>query len=431
MASSPITRLSDLCTMVVDCPHSTPVWTDSGYVVLRNQNIKGGRLDLSTPSFTDADHFAQRVRRAKPQKGDIVITREAPMGEVCMIPEGLECCLGQRQVLLRPDSRKTTPRYLLYALQSRSVQDQIAWNEGTGSTVSNIRIPVLESLKIPTPPLTDQQEIAGTLGALDDKITLLRETNATLEAIAQAIFKSWFVDFDPVRAKAEGRDPEGVPPEVADFFPSEFEDSELGAIPKGWRSCLLDEACEVNPARRLQKGVDAPYLEMSALTTNGHRPETPVTRAFSSGTKFRDGDSLLARITPCLENGKTAFVDFLGEDVVGWGSTEFIVLHPKAPLPPYWGYLLCRHEPFRQFAIQAMAGTSGRQRVDVSRLVHFRVAMPPVSIGRAFAGVVEPIQKRIAANDEQAKSLAALRDTLLPRLMSGKLHISVVEEVLA
>src|SRR6185437_9762110 len=114
-----------LCTLIVDCPHSTPAWTESGFVVLRNQNIKNGRLDLSAPSFTDAEHFAHRNQRAKPMAGDLVITREAPMGDVCMIPEGLECCLGQRQVLLRPNTALVNPRFLHYALQSSAVQQQI------------------------------------------------------------------------------------------------------------------------------------------------------------------------------------------------------------------------------------------------------------------------------------------------------------------
>ena len=184
--------LASLCELVVDCPHATPKWTESGVVVLRNQNIKGGRLDLSAPSFTDEEHYRGRVKRAAPRGGDIVITREAPMGDVCQIPEGLRCCLGQRQVLLRPNVQKVDSRFLLFALQSPQVQDQIAWNHGTGSTVSNLRIPVLEALKIPVPTLEQQRRVALLLGALDDRITLLRETNATLEAIAQALFKSWF-----------------------------------------------------------------------------------------------------------------------------------------------------------------------------------------------------------------------------------------------
>ena len=186
----------------------------------------------------------------------------------------------------------------------------------------------------------------------------------------------------------------------------------------------LADACEINPTRRLTKGKTTPYLEMSALPTQGHRTDKPIPRAFSSGTKFINGDTLLARITPCLENGKTAFVDCLLEDEVGWGSTEYIVLRPKAPLPSYWAYLLSRHEHFRQYAIQAMVGTSGRQRVDVSRLAQYLVAVPDEWVSVAFAELVEPLQRSIAANDDAAKSLAELRDTLLPRLMSGKLCIS-------
>ncbi len=237
--------LSSLCSLVADCPHSTPVWTDNGVLVLRNQNIKGGRLDLSAPSFTDEAHYLSRIRRAEPAAGDIVITREAPMGEVCQIPVGLRCCLGQRQVLLRPDVTKVDRRFLLFALQSPYVQHQIGWNEGTGSTVSNLRIPVLEALKIPTPPLGVQRDIAEILGALDDRIALLRETNATLEAIVQALFKSWFVDFDPVRAKTEGRDPEGLDSDTAALFPDGFEASEQGVVPKGWAYVPFTETIKV------------------------------------------------------------------------------------------------------------------------------------------------------------------------------------------
>ena len=146
--------LDGLCLLISDCPHATPKWTESGVIVLRNQNIKAGRLDLSNPSFTDEAHYINRTQRAVPEKGDIVITREAPMGDVCIIPEGLKCCLGQRQVLLRPNPEKVDNSFLLYALQSPYLQHQIGWNEGTGSTVSNLRIPVLKALKVPIAPLS-------------------------------------------------------------------------------------------------------------------------------------------------------------------------------------------------------------------------------------------------------------------------------------
>jgi len=148
--------LEELCEAVIDCPHSTPVWMDHGVVVLRSSNIRNGRLDLSSPSFTDENHYNERSKRARIQAGDLVITREAPMGEVCLIPDNLRCCLGQRMVMLRPDGNKCHGKYLLYALQSRRVQNQIKSHEGTGSTVSNLRIPVLKELAIPSPSIETQ-----------------------------------------------------------------------------------------------------------------------------------------------------------------------------------------------------------------------------------------------------------------------------------
>jgi type I restriction enzyme S subunit len=427
---SELRPLRELCTLIADCPHSTPVWTNSGYLVIRNQNIKNGRLDLSAPSFTDAEHFAHRIRRARPTAGDIIFTREAPMGEVCMVPAGLECCVGQRQVLLRPNPQLIDGRFLLFALQSSEVQREIAWNEGTGSTVSNVRIPVLEALRIPTPSLETQQKIGAILGALDDRIDLLRQTNATLESLAKALFKSWFIDFDPVRAKAEGREPEGMDAATAALFPEEFEESALGLIPRGWHATTVAEAVELNPPRSLSKGTEAPYLEMANTSTIGHRPiERVGRRGFASGCMFRNGDALLAKITPCLENGKSAFVDFLEDGEIGWGSTEFVVLRARPVLPQYAAYLLARHEPFRQFAIQAMTGTSGRQRVDLSQLVQFPLVLPPDStVAQSTEPVFRSLQSRIAANDEQAKNLSDLRDALLPRLISGRLRLPETQE---
>ena len=140
--------IRELCELVIDCPHSTPTWTSQGKIVVRNNNIKNGRIDISSPSYTDEEHYKQRTKRAVPRPGDIIITREAPIGEVGMIPDGVECCLGQRMVLLRPNPDVCNNYYLLYSLQSRFVQHQISWSEGTGTTVSNLRIPHLEQIKI-------------------------------------------------------------------------------------------------------------------------------------------------------------------------------------------------------------------------------------------------------------------------------------------
>jgi type I restriction enzyme S subunit len=299
----------------------------------------------------------------------------------------------------------------------------------TGTAVPHISAKQIGDFKFRLPEPRIQAEIGGTLAALDDRIALLRETNATLEAIAQALFKSWFFDFDPVRTKMGGRDPDGMDETTAALFPDALE-GEARSMPRGWQAATLGEVFEINPPRLLKKGTVAPYLDMAGLATSGHCVEKPILRPLGSGAKFRNGDALLARITPCLENGKSAFVDFLDDDQVGWGSTEFIVLRPKDPLPAYLGYLLCRHPPFREYAVQSMSGTSGRQRVQNDVLGKYPLVLPTEDVVRAFAAIIDPIQRGIAANHASARTLGALRDALLPRLISGQLRISEIERQL-
>ena len=155
--------LEDLCLEIVDCHHSTPKWTDTGKLVIRNFNIKSGRLHLDDLSYTDEASFMERISRSKPEPGDLIITREAPMGEVCIIPEGIECCLGQRMVLIKPNLKKTNPKYLLYALQSEFVQKQIQRSDKTGSIVSNLRIPVLKRLLITSFDTKIEEKIGSIL----------------------------------------------------------------------------------------------------------------------------------------------------------------------------------------------------------------------------------------------------------------------------
>lgn len=310
-------------------------------------------------------------------------------------------------------------KYLLETIDYSQYSDKAA--------VPGVNRNHLHEAIVKIPALAEQERIAKTLAALDRSIDLLRQTNTTLEAIAQALFKSWFVDFDPVHAKAEGREPEGMNPATAALFPSEFEESELGLIPKGWGAVPLREAFEINPRRVLRKGAPAPYLDMASVQTSGHVPTPPIEREFSSGTKFQNGDTLLARITPCLENGKTAHVDFLEAEQIGWGSTEFIVLKPKGLLTPYFAYLLARQPEFRAFAIQAMTGTSGRQRVELGQLEQFRMTVPDDVVAGAFGSFIEPMRGVISGNAARMVTLAQLRDTLLPRLISGKLRLPDAE----
>jgi len=209
----------------------------------------------------------------------------------------------------------------------------------------------------------------------------------------------------------------------------------------------MPDSIEVNPTRQLKKGAVAPYLDMANVPTNSSRAQTVVLRALASGAKFINGDTLLARITPCLENGKTAFVDFLGDEQVGWGSTEFIVLHPKNGLPVEFAYFLCRHPDFRAFAIAQMAGTSGRwaitaryywqafaiaqmagtsgrQRVPNNCFINYLLTVPSSDVATAFGVIARSVMNQIRAQDEASKTLATLRDTLLPKLLSGELSVT-------
>jgi type I restriction enzyme S subunit len=317
--------------------------------------------------------------------GDTLMARITPCLENGKIAQFCACdretaAHGSTEfIVIRGREGITDTDYAYYLTKWEGVSGY-AVGQMTG-TSGRQRVPTesLDHLTVHIPPLSEQRAIAHILGTLDDKIELNRRMNETLEGIARAIFKSWFVDFDPVRAKAEGRDP-SLPKHIGDLFPKSFEDSELGEIPKGWLVRPLPSAILVNPPRPLRKGDVAPYLEMANMPTQGHTPDFVTNRPFGSGMRFAKGDTLIARITPCLENGKTAFVDFLQEDEIGWGSTEYIILRPKPPLPEEFAYCLARSEAFREFAIQSMTGSSGRQRVPADSLQHFLLPIPPPGI---------------------------------------------------
>ncbi|MCY4109953.1 MAG: restriction endonuclease subunit S [Chloroflexi bacterium] len=293
------------------------------------------------------------------------------------------------------------------------------------------RVPTgsLAHLLVSVPPLDEQRRMAHILGTLDDKIELNQRMSETLDAMVRALFESWFVSFDPVRARTRDGDPD-VLERVAGLFPDSFAGSEVGDVPSGWEVVPLTEIMDVNPARRLRKGDLSAYLGMSDMPTRGHAPSRPVTRRpYGSGMRFVNGDTLLARITPCLENGKTAYVDFLATDETGWGSTEYIVMRPKPPLPTEFAYCLARSSAFRHFAIQNMTGTSGRQRVSATALSHFRLPAPPVEIAAEFGVVAGDLLNRASLAARESQALRALREALLPALLSGSLRVDGTREL--
>ncbi len=278
---------------------------------------------------------------------------------------------------------------------------------------------------MPFPPLREQQAIACILGALDDKIELNRRRNRTLEAMARAIFQSWFVDFDPVRAKAAGRTPPGLSPEIAALFPDRFDDSPLGPIPKGWRVGTLGEVAN-NPRR----GIDAkeiksgtPYIALE------HMPRRSIALADwttadaieSNKFEFHRSEILFGKLRPYFHKVGIAPID-------GVCSTDILVIVPKQP--EWFGFCVGHFssDAIIQHADRASTGTK-MPRTNWNDLARFEVVIPKLEVAEAFTKQFKPMIDRIHQGIAESRTLAALRDTLLPKLISGELRVPDAERI--
>lgn len=413
--------LDSLCELVVDCPHSTPKWTDEGIIVLRNQNIKNGVLDLSAPSFTNEEDYQKRIKRAAPKAGDIVFTREAPMGEVCMIPEGLKCCLGQRQVLLRPKS-DVNGQYLFWALQSPYVQQQIAWNEGTGSTVSNVRIPVLKALNIPR--IGNEDMVAKSLSDIASKMALNTQTNQTLEQMAQAIFKSWFVDFDPVKAKMNGELPEGMDAATASLFPEKLVESELGLIPEGWKVSSLSELIKLTgggtPKRSEETywNGDIPWFSVKDVPSGSNVFVVDTDEKITELGLNKSSTKLLPKGTTIITaRGTVGKLALVGTDMCMNQSCYGI---RGKEVGDYYNYF-----NLKEAVSTLQRNTHGAvfDTITTKTFDTYSMAFSGAELANKFDVLVAPLLQKIEANVRQNIELATLRDILLPKLLSGEIEL--------
>ena len=386
------------------------------------KDVNGGRILYETARRTTWEAYNELLTgKSRPAKGDVLLTKDGSIGRVAVVDRN-DVCINQSVAVMRPNAT-TDARFLAYLLQTPYYQNRMA-ADSDGSTIKHIYITRVDKMAVAVPPLDEQQAITAVVGALDDKIEQNRRTGRALERLARGTFKSWFMDFEPVKAKAVGAtDFSGMPPATFATLPDRLTDSRIGPVPQGWAVRPLAEAFDINPPRRLSKGQDAPYLDMKNMPTDGHAPDTWERRPHGSGMRFINGDTLVARITPCLENGKTAFVDFLNDGEVAWGSTEYIVLRPKPPLPEVYAYCLARTSVFRDFAIQNMTGTSGRQRVAAAALDHYHLAVPDAVAAASFGEVARPLFEYIRASKAESSKIAALREYLLPRLLSGDVRV--------
>lgn len=378
--------IRELCSVVVDCPHSTPKWTANGKIVIRNNNIKHGRIDFSSPSYTDDEHFAQRIKRAKPQPGDIIITREAPIGDVGMIPENTECCLGQRMVLLRANQSVCDNFYLLYSLQSLYVQHQISWSEGTGTTVSNLRIPHLEQIQIPYLPLEQQAKISSVLRALEEKIENNRRLNDNLQQQAMSLYAEMFLN------SSDSNVTSGTLSDIAVIT--------MGQSPSG-SSYNEDGVGEVFYQGRAEFGFRFPKRRL--FTTEPKRMAEAGDVLLS--VRAPVGDLNIAYERCCIGRG-------LGAIHSKTGHSSFVL--------------------YTMFALRSQLDIFNGEgtvfgSINRDALNAIPIDIPPVTEIDQFEVVAHPIDELIRANYEENCRLEAIRDSLLPKLMSGEIDISAVQ----
>jgi type I restriction enzyme S subunit len=329
------------------------------------------------------------------RNGDTLVARITPCLEngktsyIDILNEG-EIGFGSTEYIVLREKPQISDKQFLYYFCISPIFRDVAILSMTGSSGrQRVQTDVVRQHLFELPPIKEQKTIASVLSSLDDKIDLLHRQNKTLEAMAETLFRQWFVE----------------------------------EVENDWEEGTIYDLIEFNPTRKLAKGEMAPYLEMAALSTYTFNPDGWYLREFSSGTKFTNGDTLLARITPCLENGKTAYVTFLENDQVAWGSTEYIVMRPKGNLHPFFAYSLARNSDFRDYAEGCLAGSSGRQRIDVDHLKDYKISIPSVTRIKNYNAFAESITPKLHANSQQIRTLETLRDTLLPKLMSGEVRV--------
>jgi type I restriction enzyme S subunit len=431
--------LEECLDALIDYRGKTPVKTSSGIPLITAKVIKGGRIETPT-EFIALGNYDSWMRRGIPMEGDVVLTVEAPLGEVAQLgPE--KVALAQRVVTLRGKKELLDNTYLLYLLQTEEMLDQLK-ARATGTTVVGIKQSELRKVQLSLPPVDQQKVSARILKALDDRITLLRETNATLEAIAQALFKSWFVDFDSVRAKAEGRQPEGMDAATAALFPDSFEESELCLVPKGWDMSTLGAICDSNGGV-IQTGPFGSQLHASDYVAEGVpvvMPKDISNRRVDANTAARVGREDVQRLARHqLRDGDIVFSRrgdvekhaLIGEAEIGWLCGTGCLLVRPGSRRRVAGYLSRSLDlpHIKQWLTQHAVGAT-MPNLNTGILSAVPVVLPTDKVLAAFDETTIALDKRISANNAAAQTLTQLRDTLLPRLISGQLRLPEVESQL-
>lgn len=407
-----IRKIKELCTDVVDCVNKTAPTAEgpTPFKMLRTTNVRAGWIDTRDVRWVNEEVFNRWTRRLLPKRGDVVLTREAPLGEVGMIRTDEPVFLGQRLVLYRADPQICDRRFLLYAMLGPDVQSELK-RLGSGATVEHLRVPDCENLPILCPSLPTQRNIGSILGAIDDLIENNRRRIELLEQMAQSIYQEWFVNF-----RFPGYE------EVA------LVDSSLGLTPDSWKIRSLDrisvlDRTSVHPKR----SPDEPFDHYSIPAFD--QDQLPVTQL---GKEIKSGKFLLtepavlvSKLNPRFP--RTWFVDPI-EGRRSVASTEFLIIRPKVGFSLEFLYLLTRSDPFQARLQELSVGTStSHQRAKPDDFLQIEIVEPPIELSDRLAEIVGP-QLRIAQSLRlMVHNLNELRDLLLPKLVSGQIDLPFLD----
>jgi type I restriction enzyme S subunit len=370
------------------------------YPFFQTGDIKAANFHLTEYSQTYNEKGLAQSKLWQP--GTLCITIAANIAETAIL--GIPGCFPDSVVGFVPDSEKTDVRFIKYYVDTIKLQMQ---SVSRGTTQDNLSVDKLLSFDFCVPPLPMQRRIAGILSAYDELIENNQRRIRILEDMARSLYREWFVHL-----RYPGH--ESVQPA----------ESQLGQIPQGWEVKSAPDCIVINPRVTVPRDGEKPFVPMGCLSNDSMLISDIESRTGNSGAKFQNGDTLFARITPCLENGKTGFVQFLSNSQdVAFGSTEFIVLRSRT-LTPEFIYCLARSEEFRNAAIKSMSGATGRQRVQEACFDAFLIAQPPHELLDRFTEIVAPSFRLIYSLHHQTENLRRTRDLLLPRLLSGQVNLS-------
>jgi type I restriction enzyme, S subunit len=416
-------RLGDVAKVISGYAFSSADFQKFGVPVVKIANVRLGYVDLSETQFVDPS-FLRLDTKYHVKRGDILISLtgshltqpNSVVGRVALFRPSVDnCLLNQRvgKIIIRQPQR-CHARFLFYALSAPEKLRTIATMAQGAASQANVSPTQVESIGLSLPCIQKQRQIASILSAYDDLIENNARRIKILEDMAQMLYREWFVNFR---------------------FPGHenvrMVESELGPIPEGWSAKCVTDAVFVNPATTVRKEGVKTFLPMGSLSQSSMLINDFEEREGNSGAKFKNGDTLFARITPCLENGKTGFVQFLpSDDAVAFGSTEFIVLRSKTVCPEYV-YLMARSSEFRDNAIKSMSGATGRQRVQEACFNRFFIAQPDSDTLVRFTGLVGPIFRLIQSLSSRNLNLRTTRGFLLPKLISGEVPVEAADEAAA